>query len=73
MSQRFRREAATLAALNAIDEQLVGQCELLRLTVCRQDGAAQDATWIIANHEAIAGGLAAIEATRPFPRPCADA
>jgi hypothetical protein len=38
MTQRYRREAPTLQALIQCDEQLVGQCELLRSMVDKQDG-----------------------------------
>src|SRR5580700_8346059 len=40
MTQRYRQEAPTLKALMQCDEQLVGQCELLRSMVGGKDGAA---------------------------------
>lgn len=40
MTQRYRDEAQTLQTLIEHDEQLVGQCELLRSMVSEQDGAA---------------------------------
>lgn len=40
MTQRFRQEAATLKVLMERDEQLVGQCELLRSMVDQQTGMA---------------------------------
>jgi hypothetical protein len=58
MTQRFREEAPTLQALIALDEQLVGQCELLRSTLEKRDGA-----WVIERVKDIRGGLDAIEAT----------
>jgi hypothetical protein len=39
MTERYRQEAPTLKALIGYDEQLVGQCELLRTMVNGQDGA----------------------------------
>jgi len=58
MTQRFREEAPTLQGLIALDEQLVGQCELLRSTVDKRDG-----TWIVERLKEIRGGLEAIDAT----------
>jgi hypothetical protein len=58
MTQRFREEAPTLQALIALDEQLVGQCELLRSTLEKRDGA-----WIVEKMKEIRGGLEAIDAT----------
>lgn len=58
MTQRFREEAPTLEALIALDEQLVGQCELLRSTVEKRDGA-----WIAEHIKEINAGLDAIDAT----------
>ena len=58
MTQRFRQEAPTLQTLIHWDEQLVGQCELLRSKVDRQDGKAILA--ILADLEA---GLEAIRST----------
>lgn len=40
MTQRYRNEAQTLQTLIEHDEQLVGQCELMRSMVSEQDGAA---------------------------------
>jgi hypothetical protein len=56
ITQRFRQEAPTLAALIAQDEQLVGQCELLRSTLEHRDGA-----WILEHHAQIQTGLEAID------------
>lgn len=58
MTQRFREEAATLEGLIALDEQLVGQCELLRSTVEKREGA-----WIAERIKEINAGLDAIDAT----------
>ena len=58
MTQRFREEAPTLQGLIALDEQLVGQCELLRSTLEKRDGA-----WIVERVKEIRGGLEAIDAT----------
>ncbi len=58
MTQRYRFEAATLAALAGRDEVLVGQCELLRARVEGRDGA-----WILGNLADLETGVAAIEAT----------
>lgn len=58
MTQRFREEEPTLQALIALDEQLVGQCELLRSTLDKRDGG-----WIVERTKEIRGGLEAIEAT----------
>ena len=58
MTQRFRQEAATLQTLIHCDEQLVGQCELLRSKVDKQDGAT-----ILKNFSELEGGLQAIRAT----------
>ncbi|HEY5330765.1 MAG TPA: hypothetical protein VIJ79_12830 [Acidobacteriaceae bacterium] len=58
ITQRFRQEAPTLAALIAQDEQLVGQCELLRSTLEHRDGA-----WILEKLPQIQSGLEAIEST----------
>jgi hypothetical protein len=58
MTQRFREEATTLLELIALDEQLVGQCELLRSTLEKRDGA-----WIVERMKEIRGGLDAIDAT----------
>ena len=58
MTQRFREEGPTLQGLIALDEQLVGQCELLRSTVEKRDCA-----WIVERASEIRGGLEAITAT----------
>jgi hypothetical protein len=58
MTQRFREEAPTLQGLIALDEQLVGQCELLRSTLEKRDGA-----WITERVKEVRGGLEAIDAT----------
>jgi predicted regulator of Ras-like GTPase activity (Roadblock/LC7/MglB family) len=58
MTQRYRLEAATLAALAEKDAVLVGQAELLRSMV---EGAAADA--ILASKGEIETGIAAIKAT----------
>ena len=58
MTQRFREEAPTLAKLIAEDEQLVGQCELLRSMLDKRDGA-----WMLERFKEIQTGLEAIEAT----------
>jgi hypothetical protein len=58
MTERFRKEAPTLEGLIALDEQLVGQCELLRSTVDKRDGA-----WIAERIKEINAGMDAIDAT----------
>lgn len=58
MTQRYRLEAATLAALADKDAVLVGQADLLRSIV---EGAAGDA--ILANRREIEDGIAAIAGT----------
>jgi hypothetical protein len=58
MTQRFREEATTLQALIVLDEQLVGQCELLRSALDKRDGA-----WLVESVKEIRGGLGAIDAT----------
>jgi hypothetical protein len=58
MTQRFRQEAPTLQTLIHWDEQLVGQCELLRSKVDRQDGNS-----ILKNLSELEAGLDAIRAT----------
>jgi hypothetical protein len=58
MTQRYRQEAPTLQTLIQFDEQLVGQCELMRSMVNGQDGAA-----ILGKATDLEGGLAAIRAT----------
>lgn len=58
MTQRYRKEAQTLQTLIGHDEQLVGQCELLRTMVSGQDGAA-----LLKNEAELNSGLKAIRAT----------
>lgn len=58
MTQRYRTEAATLEALIAHDEQLIGQADLLR-SMTEDAGAAT----LIAAMPELEGGLAAIRAT----------
>lgn len=58
MTQRYRLEAPTLQTLVQHDEQLVGQCELLRSKVQGQNGAS-----ILANIAELEGGLDAIRMT----------
>jgi len=58
MTQRFREEAPTLQGLITLDEQIVGQCELLRSTLEKRDGA-----WVVEHVKEIRGGLEAIDAT----------
>jgi hypothetical protein len=58
MTQRYRQEAPTLKALIHNDEQLVGQCDLLRSMVNGQDGAS-----ILKNLPDLESGLEAIQAT----------
>jgi hypothetical protein len=58
MTQRYRQEAATLAALAEKDAVLVGQAELLRSML---EGVAGDA--ILAGKREIEEGIAAITAT----------
>ena len=58
MTQRYRLEAPTLQALIRSDEQLVGQCELLRSLVNGKDGAS-----LLREMSNLEGGLEAIRAT----------
>jgi len=58
MTQRYREEAPTLQTLIGFDEQLVGQCELLRSMVNGQDGAA-----VLGKMTELESGLEAIRAT----------
>ncbi len=58
MSQRYRNEAQTLAALQQHDTILVGQAALLRSSLDKLDGRA-----ILAQHEELERGLAAIGKT----------
>jgi hypothetical protein len=58
MTQRYRQEAPTLKTLIHYDEQLVGQCDLLRSKVNAQDGAS-----ILNILPDLESGLEAIRAT----------
>ena len=58
MTQRYRKEAPTLQKLIQFDETLVGQCELLRSMVDKQDGTA-----ILNLMRDLEGGLNAIRTT----------
>ena len=58
MTERYRREAETLRRLGDCDEQLIGQCELLRASL-----NGKSAAWILENRAAIDAGVSAIEAT----------
>ncbi len=58
MTQRYRNEAATLRTLIGHDEQLVGQCELLRSMVTGKNAAT-----IIESLPALESGLEAIRVT----------
>ena len=58
VTQRYRLEAPTLKALIHSDEQLVGQCELLRSMVNSQDAAS-----ILRSLPDLESGLEAIRAT----------
>jgi hypothetical protein len=58
MTQRYRQEAPTLQALIHSDEQLVGQCDLLRSMVNKQDGGS-----ILQKLPDLESGLEAIRAT----------
>ena len=58
MTQRYRQEAETLYTLADRDQQLVGQCDLLRSMVEGRGGA-----WVLANLPELETGVAAIEAT----------
>ena len=58
MTQRYRLEAPTLKTLTGFDEQLVGQCELLRSMVDGQDG-----TEILKKAPELEVGLGAIRET----------
>jgi hypothetical protein len=58
MTQRYRNEAQTLQTLIEHDEQLVGQCELLRSMVSEQDGAA-----LLKNETDLKSGLEVIRTT----------
>ena len=58
MTQRYRQEAPTLQTLIGYDEQLVGQCELLRSLVSEQAGAS-----LVEKLPDLESGLEAIRAT----------
>jgi hypothetical protein len=58
MTQRYREEAPTLKALIHWDEQLVGQCDLLRSLVDGSNGAS-----LLEKSPDLGGGLEAIRAT----------
>ena len=58
MTQRYRKEAQTLQTLIGHDEQLVGQCELLRSLASGQDGKA-----LLQNLAELESGLEAIRLT----------
>ncbi len=58
MTQRYRQEAPTLRELIACDEQLVGQCELLRSMVLEWDAQA-----ILERLPELESGLEAIRST----------
>lgn len=58
MTERYRKEAATLRTLIQHDEQLVGQCELLRSMM-----AGKTVDTILASLGALESGLEAIRAT----------
>jgi hypothetical protein len=58
MTERYRQEAPTLQTLIEHDQQLVGQCELLRSMVNNQDGAS-----LLKNLPDLEAGLKAIRTT----------
>jgi hypothetical protein len=58
MTQRYRQEAPTLKTLIGHDEQLVGQCELLRSVVANQNAAT-----ILERLHDLEAGLTAIQTT----------
>lgn len=58
MTQRYRQEAPTLKTLIGYDEQLVGQCELLRSMVNNENGIS-----ILKSMADLEGGLEAIRTT----------
>jgi hypothetical protein len=58
MTERYRQEAATLRALNGQDEELVGQCELLRSML-----AGKEVGTIVENLPKLENGMEAIRAT----------
>ena len=57
LARRHREDATTLAALADCDAQLIGQAELLRISLEAKPGA-----WIVANLASLTPGLAAIGA-----------
>jgi hypothetical protein len=58
MTQRYRHEAETLAALITQDQVLIGQCELLRAMLDGQDGA-----WMLEHAAQIETGIKAARGT----------
>ena len=58
MTQRYRHEAETLAALITQDQVFIGQCELLRAMVDGQDGA-----WMLEHAAQIETGMKAARGT----------
>jgi hypothetical protein len=58
MTERYRKEAPTLQKMVHYDEQLVGQCDLLRSMVTGKDGAS-----IVQNLPELETGLEAIRTT----------
>jgi hypothetical protein len=58
MTQRYRREAATLQRLIEWDQKLTGQAELLRLMVDQKNGP-----WLIENSSSLQEGVTAIGET----------
>ena len=58
MTQRYRQESPTLKRLIHYDEQLVGQCDLLRSMVNGKNGPS-----ILKGLQDLEGGLEAIRAT----------
>jgi len=58
MTQRYREEAPTLQKLLGYDEQLIGQCELMRTTVNGKDAAT-----ILKKLPDLEAGLVALRAT----------
>jgi hypothetical protein len=58
MTQRYRKEADTLARLAACDQQLIGQAEMLR-----QGLEGRDGDWMIENLAAVRAGVTAIAET----------
>jgi hypothetical protein len=58
MTQRYRHEAETLAALMTQDQLLIGQCELLRAMVDGQDGL-----WMLEHAAQVESGIRAARET----------